>query len=160
MPAEPTARPATSPSTSWATAPRSNASATTVRFPHASRLGLHELGHHQLVRAGGGPCQLPHGEVLSMGWEFETDQAFQEKLDWADAFVREEVEPLDLVWPHEQFTRLEGARRTAIQPLKEEARRQGLWATHLGPELGGHGHGQLKLAVLHQILGRPSSAPL
>ena len=33
-------------------------------------------------------------------------------------------------------------------------RRQGLWATHLGPELGGQGFGQLKLALLNEILGR------
>ena len=31
-----------------------------------------------------------------MAWDFETEPEFQEKLDWADAFVREEVEPLDL----------------------------------------------------------------
>ena len=30
-------------------------------------------------------------------WDFETEPEFQEKLDWIDAFVREEVEPLDLV---------------------------------------------------------------
>ena len=34
-----------------------------------------------------------------MAWDFETEPEFQEKLDWVDAFVREEVEPLDLVWP-------------------------------------------------------------
>ena len=32
-----------------------------------------------------------------MAWDFETDPEYQEKLDWADAFVREEVEPLDRV---------------------------------------------------------------
>ena len=32
-----------------------------------------------------------------MGWDFETDPEFQETLDWADVFVRDEVEPLDLV---------------------------------------------------------------
>ena len=34
-----------------------------------------------------------------MAWDFETDPEFQEKLDWADEFVREEVEPLDLRLP-------------------------------------------------------------
>src|ERR1700744_4281163 len=43
-------------------------------------------------------------------WDFETDPEYQKKLDWADAFVREEVEPLDLVFPHLQFTPLEGKR--------------------------------------------------
>ena len=43
-----------------------------------------------------------------MAWDFETDPEYQKKLDWADAFVREEVEPLDLVFPHLQFTPLGG----------------------------------------------------
>jgi len=95
-----------------------------------------------------------------MAWDFETEPEFQEKLDWVDSFVREEVEPLDLVWPGLQFTPLEGGRRQAIDPLKEEVRRHGLWATHLGPELGGAGYGQLKLALLNEILGRSSWAPI
>jgi len=95
-----------------------------------------------------------------MAWDFETEPEFQAKLDWADAFVREEVEPLDLAFPHLQFTPLEGKRRDAVDPLKEEVRRQGLWATHLGPELGGQGFGQLKLALLNEILGRSSWAPI
>ena len=33
-----------------------------------------------------------------MAWDFSTDPEYQEKLDWADTFLREEVEPLDLVW--------------------------------------------------------------
>jgi acyl-CoA dehydrogenase len=97
---------------------------------------------------------------MQMAWDFETDPDFQEKLDWADAFVREEVEPLDLVWPHEQFVPLNETRRSAIDPLKEQVRRQGLWATHLGPDLGGQGYGQLKLALLNEILGRSSWAPI
>ena len=95
-----------------------------------------------------------------MAWDFETDPEYQAKLDWADAFVREEVEPLDLVWEHEQFVPLDGARRKAIEPLKQEVREQRLWATHLGPELGGQGYGQLKLALLNEILGRSSWAPI
>jgi acyl-CoA dehydrogenase len=95
-----------------------------------------------------------------MTWDFETDPEYQAKLDWADEFVRAEVEPLDLVWDDQQFVPLDGARRMAVEPLKEEVRRQGLWATHLGPELGGQGYGQLKLALLNEILGRSSWAPI
>jgi acyl-CoA dehydrogenase len=95
-----------------------------------------------------------------MAWDFETDPEYQAKLDWAGRFVREEVEPLDMQWPRLQFTRLEGARKKAIEPLKEEVRRQGLWATHLTPELGGQGHGQVKLGLLNEILGRASWAPI
>jgi acyl-CoA dehydrogenase len=74
-----------------------------------------------------------------MSWDFETEPEFQAKLDWADEFVREEVEPLDLIWPGLEFTPLDQTRRKAIEPLKDEVRRQKLWATHLGPELGGEG---------------------
>ncbi|HEY7106636.1 MAG TPA: acyl-CoA dehydrogenase family protein [Acidimicrobiia bacterium] len=89
-----------------------------------------------------------------MAWDFETDPGYQEQLDWADAFVREEVEPLDYVWPQGQFVPMTDAQRAVIDPLKDEVRRQALWATHLGPELGGQGYGQLKLALLNEILGR------
>src|SRR5271156_4495750 len=95
-----------------------------------------------------------------MAWDFETDPESQEKLDGVAQFVREEVEPLDLAFPHMQFVPLEGKRREAIDPLKEEVRRHALWATHLGPELGGQGFGQLKLALLNEILGRSQWAPI
>ena len=93
-------------------------------------------------------------------WDFETDPEYQELLDWADEFVRDEVEPLDL---HLAAPAVHAARRDAAQvvdPLKEQVREKGLWATHLGPELGGQGYGQLKLALLNEILGRSQWAPI
>ena len=39
-------------------------------------------------------------------------------------------------------------------------RERGLWATHLGPQLGGPGYGQVKLALLNEILGRSHSGPI
>jgi alkylation response protein AidB-like acyl-CoA dehydrogenase len=61
---------------------------------------------------------------------------------------------------HEQFVLLNETRRKAIDPRKDQVRRKGLWATHLGPELGGQGYGQLKLALLNEILGRSAWAPI
>jgi acyl-CoA dehydrogenase len=95
-----------------------------------------------------------------MAWDFETDAEYQALLDWADTFVRDEVEPLDLVWPGQEFVPLNEIRRKAIDPLKGQVRSKGLWATHLGPELGGQGYGQLKLALLNEILGRSAWAPI
>ena len=95
-----------------------------------------------------------------MAWDFETEPEFQAKLDWADSFVREEVEPLDLVWPGLVFTPPDETLRKVIDPLKQAVRDQGLWATHLGPELGGQGYGQLRLSLLNEILGRSSWAPV
>ena len=90
-------------------------------------------------------------------WDFETDQEFQTKLDWVDAFVREEVEPLDLVWPGQAYETPTDTLRKIIDPLKEQVRDQGLWACHLGPELGGKGYGQVNLALLDEataVIGR------
>ena len=89
-----------------------------------------------------------------MAWDFETDPEYQKKLDWVDEFVREHCEPLDLAFPHLQFTPPSPELKKLLDPLKDEVRAQGLWATHLGPELGGQGYGQLKLALLNEILGR------
>ncbi|MFI5041283.1 MAG: acyl-CoA dehydrogenase family protein [Acidimicrobiales bacterium] len=95
-----------------------------------------------------------------MGWDFETDPEFQTKLDWADDFVREEVEPLDSLWGGLEYTPLDDTLRKVVEPLKQQVRAQKLWAAHLGPELGGEGYGQLKLALLNEILGRSHWAPI
>src|SRR5205823_4689943 len=50
--------------------------------------------------------------------------------------------------------------KAVLDPLKQQVRDHGLWACHLGPDLGGHGFGQLKLALLNEILGRCSWAPI
>lgn len=94
-----------------------------------------------------------------MAWDFSTEPEFQEKLDWAARFVRDEVEPLDLAFPHLHYTPPNEKTRKVIDPLKQAVRDQGLWAAHLGPELGGQGFGQLKLALLNEILGRSWWAP-
>jgi acyl-CoA dehydrogenase len=95
-----------------------------------------------------------------MAWDFETEPEYQAKLDWADAFVREEVEPLDYIWPDLVFTPPSPNVRKVIDPLKRQVRDQGLWATHLEPELGGQGHGAVKLCLLNEILGRSGWAPV
>jgi alkylation response protein AidB-like acyl-CoA dehydrogenase len=98
-------------------------------------------------------------------WEFFTEPEFQEKLDWMTAFVRDECEPLDLLFPRpgDPYDVRNKASRAILAPLREKVKEQGLWACHLGPELGGQGYGQLKLALMNEILGRGgrrrSSAP-
>ena len=51
-------------------------------------------------------------------------------------------------------------RQKLIPPLQEKVRARGLWACHLGPELGGPGYGQVKLALMNEILGRSHWAPI
>jgi len=93
-----------------------------------------------------------------MGWDFETEPEFQSKLDWIDKFVTEEVEPLDFVMGN-PYDKSDRRVIDLIRPLQDEVRAQGLWACHLGPELGGPGYGQVKLALMNELLGRSSWAP-
>ncbi len=94
-----------------------------------------------------------------MSWSFETDAEYQRELDWVDAFVKAEVEPLDHVLgsPYDlkdpRFARL-------VRPLQRQVRDRKLWACHLRPELGGRGYGQVKLALLNEILGRSEFGPV
>jgi acyl-CoA dehydrogenase len=91
-------------------------------------------------------------------WDFETDADFQEKLDWVDRFLTDEVEPLDLLLG-DPYDKSDERVMAAVRPLQQQVRDQGLWAVHLGPELGGQGYGQVKLALLNEILGRSRWAP-
>src|ERR1700684_2092127 len=85
-------------------------------------------------------------------WDFETDPDYQADLDWGREFVRDEVEPLEFVIPN-IYDVADPLRQELIVPLQRQVKERGLWATHLGPELGGQGHGQVKLALLNEILG-------
>src|SRR3954468_7944690 len=90
-----------------------------------------------------------------MAWDFSTDPEYAAKLDWARAFVREEIWPLETVAP--------GLPQAALDqlytPLQDAVRREGLWAAHLDPALGGQGYGQVKLGLLHEVLGTSPYAP-
>lgn len=92
-------------------------------------------------------------------WSFETDPDFQAEIDWIDSFVREKVQPLDYVlgsqWNiHDpEFVRL-------VRPLQAEVKARGLWACHLGKELGGPGYGQLKLALMNEKFGMSRFGPI
>ena len=76
-------------------------------------------------------------------WDFSTDSEFESKLVWMRSFVTEECEPLDLLFPYPGAPWDVGnaAARSLLRPLQEEVRARGLWACHLGPELGGPGYG-------------------
>ncbi len=93
-------------------------------------------------------------------WNFETEPAFQDRLDWMAAFVREEIEPLDYLFPKDETYNVDNAALMAIMaPLKARVREAGLWACHLPVALGGGGWGQLKLALMNELLGRSFFAP-
>jgi acyl-CoA dehydrogenase len=88
-----------------------------------------------------------------MTWSFTTEPEFERELEWMRSLVHEEVLPLEtLDIDYLQYRRL-------IAPLQERVRERGLWAAHLDPELGGQGFGQVKLALMHEILGASELAP-
>jgi acyl-CoA dehydrogenase len=91
-----------------------------------------------------------------MAWDFSTDPEFQQHLDWMAAFVRERIWPLETLLDELGW---DGLVR-AVAPLQEEVKARGLWAAHLDPELGGQGFGQVKLGLMHEILGTSPIAPL
>jgi acyl-CoA dehydrogenase len=94
-----------------------------------------------------------------MSWDFETDEQYQKELDWVDDFVTKEVVPVDQVVKH-AWNMADPVRNALIPPLQQQVRDRGLWACHLGPNLGGPGYGQVKLALLNEILGRTHSGPI
>ncbi len=93
--------------------------------------------------------------------DFRVEPDFQEKLDWMNTFVREECELVDLLFPspYDMYDVKHSKARRIVRPLQEQVKAQKLWACHLGPNLGGPGYGQVKLALMNEILGRSSWAP-
>src|SRR3989440_11377048 len=88
-----------------------------------------------------------------MAWDFSTDPGFEEKLEWMRTFVRDEIYPL------ETLDLDEATFRRITDPMKEQVKERGLWAAHLPPELGGGGFGQVKLGLMHEVLGTSVDAP-
>lgn len=93
--------------------------------------------------------------------DFRIEPELQAKLDWMASFVRDECEPMDILFPGHgaPYDVANAESRAHMAPLQDQVKAQGLWACHLGKELGGPGHGQLTLALMNEILGRSYWAP-
>jgi acyl-CoA dehydrogenase len=85
-----------------------------------------------------------------MAWDFETDPEFQEQLDWMRALIDDEIIPIEPVLAHAPRDEVDAIRRTLQQRVKD----RGLWGAFLDPKLGGLGFGQLKLALMSEVIGR------
>ena len=88
-------------------------------------------------------------------WDFETDPEFQAEARLgrpASSARRSSRSTYVLGDPYDK-TRRAGHGRSSAR-CSSRCKDQGLWAAHLGPELGGQGYGQVKLALLNEILGR------
>lgn len=93
--------------------------------------------------------------------DFRVEPELQAKLDWMGRFVRDECEAMDMLFPGHgaPYDVANTESRAYMAPLQEQVKAQGLWACHLGAELGGPGYGQLTLALMNEILGRSYWAP-
>jgi acyl-CoA dehydrogenase len=91
-----------------------------------------------------------------MAWDFSTEPEFEAQLEWMREFVRAEIWPLETLLGELEFDAL----NRAIDPLRAQVKERGLWAAHLDPELGGQGFGQVKLGLMHEVLGTSPIAPL
>src|SRR5689334_22116852 len=96
---------------------------------------------------GSGTQQHEEGQ-RPVAWDFSTEPEFEAKLKWMRSFVADEIAPLELLWPDHHHRVPPPFLQKVINPLKQEVRNQGLWACHLGPDLGGKGYGQVKLALM------------
>ena len=90
-----------------------------------------------------------------MAWDFSTEPEFEEHLAWMRELVRDEIWPIETIDEELDQTTLD----RIYAPLQEQVKERGLWAAHLPPELGGQGFGQLKLGLMHEILGTSTYAP-
>src|SRR5277367_5894263 len=96
-----------------------------------------------------------------MAWDFSTEPEWQEQLDWIEQFCREQIEPLTLAFPMAGASRNHLPKKLGemVDGLKQQVKDRGLWGIFLDKEIGGPGFGQLKLALVNEILGGYGSAP-
>jgi alkylation response protein AidB-like acyl-CoA dehydrogenase len=86
-----------------------------------------------------------------MAWDFETDPEFEPQLVWMREFVDREIVPLEPLLDE----KIPGDEWEMIKRhLQGMVKARGLWAAFLDPELGGPGFGQLRLALMSEIIGR------
>ncbi len=89
-----------------------------------------------------------------MAWDFETEPEFEKQLAWMREFVQEEITPIEtLDLSHDQALAF-------IKPMQREVQERGLWAAHLPTDLGGMGFGQVRLGLMHEILGKTPYGPV
>src|SRR3954449_6165901 len=88
------------------------------------------------------------GDAVS--WDFETEPEFEAKLAWMRAFIDRELIPLEPIFdtlPADEW-------QVVKRHLQDQVKAKGLWGVFLDPKLGGEGLGQLKLALMSEIIGR------
>jgi acyl-CoA dehydrogenase len=99
--------------------------------------------------------------------DFAPEPEFQAKLDWIKKFCDTELLPLNYLLIEDRNNKragrpgvLDDAKlQEHIRRLQDEVKAQGLWALHLGADMGGPGLGQVKLCLVNEILSQALLAP-
>ena len=103
-------------------------------------------------------CSGASGRILKRGVGLLDRSGFPEELDWVEEFCKEEVEPLEFVFPY-AVRSPDPKVKAYVRGLQQQIKDQGLWAIFLDEELGGPGFGQLKLGLLNEVIGRYPVGP-
>src|SRR5260370_35345300 len=74
-------------------------------------------------------------DCRAMGWDFETEPEYQEKLDWVDRFMRRDVEPLAYVLG-DAYDKTAQRALAVVRPLQAPGRAQGPWSAHPNRAVG------------------------
>ena len=77
-------------------------------------------------------------------WDFDTDPEYQEKLDWVEEFMVNELEPLDLV-ALDPYDKKNAETMAILRPLQQQVRDHGLWAPHHASSASGSALGPNRL---------------
>ena len=86
-----------------------------------------------------------------MAWDFETEPEFEEQLAWMRAFIDRELIPLEPIFD-ELAARTSG---TVVKAhLQDQVKAQGCGAPSSTRSSAASGFGQLKLALMSEIIGR------
>jgi acyl-CoA dehydrogenase len=89
-----------------------------------------------------------------VSWDFGTDPETERELAWIREFIDTQAVPLEaLDLARHDFDRV-------AAPLVAQVKDRGLWAAHLDTVHGGTGRGQLRLALMNEIVGRSRVGPL
>jgi hypothetical protein len=70
-------------------------------------------------------CEAREKKSDDMAWDFETEPEFQRELNRMDAFVREEVEPLGLLFEN-PYDKSDADAMSVVKPLQEQVKERGV----------------------------------
>ena len=81
---------------------------------------------------------------------FEIDSWLKDQLAEIQAFVNQELIPIELEILHSNFFKVE----PRLKALREKVKAKGLWAPHVSASIGGCGKSLMQLGLISEVLGQ------